>query len=203
MAENSVNGWFVTPSSMRALRREDYNLKQSEEIRKTGLSNLRAVFLAGEHCDAETMNWLRSHLPPGIPALDNWWQSESGWPMTATCLGLYAPSRAIEKPTKFLNQPTQYRPRELADYVGLPIPPIGSAGCEVPGYKLEMFDTETVRSSRNRQAIDYEDEVSSSRGPLQRILVKRPMPPGFSHTLWKNDKGFHELYFTKYPVSHF
>ena len=50
------------------------------------LSRLRSLFLAGERCDPDTLNWATRHL--GVPVVDHWWQTETGWAIASTCLGI-------------------------------------------------------------------------------------------------------------------
>jgi propionyl-CoA synthetase len=53
---------------------------------KYDLSRFRTLFLAGERCDPDTLLWAREHL--GVPVIDHWWQTETGWPIAANCVGL-------------------------------------------------------------------------------------------------------------------
>lgn len=103
--EHKVNIMFTAPTAIRAIKKEDPN---GEFIKKYDLSSLRIQFLAGERCDAATLEWYREHIP--IPAIDHWWQTESGWPMIANMMGV--------------------------EY--LPIKP-GSAGKAVAGYDIRIF----------------------------------------------------------------
>jgi propionyl-CoA synthetase len=103
--EHKVNVMFTAPTAIRAIKKEDPN---GEFIKKYDLSSLRIQFLAGERCDVATLEWYREHIP--IPAIDHWWQTESGWPMIANMMGV--------------------------EY--LPIKP-GSAGKAVAGYDIRIF----------------------------------------------------------------
>ncbi len=103
--EHKVNIMFTAPTAIRAIKKEDPN---GEFIKKYDLSSLRIQFLAGERCDVATLEWYREHIP--IPAIDHWWQTESGWPMIANMMGV--------------------------EY--LPIKP-GSAGKAVAGYDIRIF----------------------------------------------------------------
>lgn len=103
--EHKVNIMFTAPTAIRAIKKEDPN---GEFIKKYDLSSLRIQFLAGERCDVATLEWYREHIP--IPAIDHWWQTESGWPMIANMMGV--------------------------EY--LPIKP-GSAGKAVTGYDIRIF----------------------------------------------------------------
>lgn len=78
-----VNALFCAPTAMRAIRKED---PEGELIRKHDLSSLRQLFLAGEKLDSSTHQWLEQVT--GKPVHDHWWQTETGWPVTAPCVGL-------------------------------------------------------------------------------------------------------------------
>ncbi len=105
IAEHKVNVMFTAPTAIRAIKKEDPN---GEFIKQYDLSSLRIQFLAGERCDVATLEWYREHIP--VPAIDHWWQTESGWPMIANMMGV--------------------------EY--LPIKP-GSAGKAVTGYDIRIF----------------------------------------------------------------
>lgn len=81
--EYKVNAMFTAPTAIRAIRQED---PEGAFIKAHDLSSLRFQFLAGERCDVATLNWTRKQL--GIPVIDHWWQTESGWPMLANLAGL-------------------------------------------------------------------------------------------------------------------
>jgi propionyl-CoA synthetase len=84
-AELGVNVLFTAPTALRAIKRED---PRGELPRGFDLSALRALFLAGERADPDTVAWAEQAL--GIPVIDHWWQTETGWPIAANCLGLTA-----------------------------------------------------------------------------------------------------------------
>src|SRR6202007_1339784 len=71
------------PTAFRAIRRED---PEGKFIRAAPLGAFRALFLAGERCDPPTLEWARTQL--GLPVIDHWWQTETGWPIAANCLGI-------------------------------------------------------------------------------------------------------------------
>ncbi|GAA4006874.1 propionyl-CoA synthetase [Hymenobacter fastidiosus] len=106
-AEYGVSVIFTAPTAIRAIRKED---PEGRLVRDYDLSRLRYLFLAGERCDSATYDWAASSL--GVPVIDHWWQTESGWPMLATLIGLdeMSPPRA------------------------------GSAGHPVPGYDVQILD---------------------------------------------------------------
>jgi propionyl-CoA synthetase len=104
--KHRVNILFTAPTAIRAIRGEDAG---GEHIQKHALQSLRTLFLAGERADPETLSWASAQL--GIPVIDNWWQTELGWPAIATCVG-----------------GDHHPPRH------------GSAGHPVPGYDIAILD---------------------------------------------------------------
>jgi propionyl-CoA synthetase len=80
---HGVDVFFTAPTAIRAIRKED---PDGRFIRETGTGRLRALFLAGERADPDTVHWAETQL--AMPVIDHWWQTELGWPAAATCLGL-------------------------------------------------------------------------------------------------------------------
>jgi len=83
IAEHGVNALFTAPTAFRAIKRED---PDGEKLRDHDLGSLRTLFLAGERADPDTIAWAEDAL--GIPVIDHWWQTETGWPIAANCMGL-------------------------------------------------------------------------------------------------------------------
>ena len=108
LAEHKVVSMFTAPTAMRAIRRED---PDGLLVGKYDLSSLRHLFLAGERLDPETQAWAGQML--GVPVIDNWWQTETGWPIVANPAGM-----------------------EL-----LPIKP-GSPTVAMPGWDVRILDTD-------------------------------------------------------------
>jgi propionyl-CoA synthetase len=81
--EHGVRVFFTAPTAFRAVKRED---PDGRLIRARNLSHFRALFLAGERADPPTVAWAEEHLR--IPVIDHWWQTETGWPIGANCLGI-------------------------------------------------------------------------------------------------------------------
>jgi propionyl-CoA synthetase len=75
--------FFTAPTAFRAVRRED---PEGTLLRKYATGSLRALFLAGERADPDTVAWAERMLR--IPVIDNWWQTETGWPIAANPIGL-------------------------------------------------------------------------------------------------------------------
>jgi len=78
-----VSTLFTAPTAMRAIKRED---PAGDKMRAHDTRSLRALFLAGERADPDTVQWAAAQLQR--PVIDHWWQTETGWPMVANCLGI-------------------------------------------------------------------------------------------------------------------
>ncbi len=106
VAQHRVEGLFTAPTAMRAIKRED---PEGRLLAAHDISSLRTLFLAGERLDPGTYEWASATL--GVPVVDNWWQTETGWPIATNPRGL---------------EP-------------LPIKP-GSPSVPVPGYDVRVLD---------------------------------------------------------------
>ncbi|XP_063178930.1 acyl-CoA synthetase short-chain family member 3, mitochondrial isoform X2 [Chroicocephalus ridibundus] len=107
LAEHEVAAFFTSPTAIRAIRQQDPEAALGKEY---SLKRLRTLFVAGEHCDVDTLEWSKKVFK--VPVLDHWWQTESGSAITASCIGLG-------------NSTT---------------PPPGQAGKPVPGYNVMILD---------------------------------------------------------------
>jgi len=85
IAEHDVRVLFTAPTAFRAVKRED---PQGGLVRDYDLSGFRTLFLAGERADPDTIQWAERHL--GVPVIDHWWQTETGWSICANCMGIEA-----------------------------------------------------------------------------------------------------------------
>lgn len=112
-----VRALFTAPTALRAIRRVDPGLT---ELARYDVSSMHTLFMAGERLDTETLEWASEGL--GIPVVDHWWQTETGWPITAN-------PRGIET---------------------LPIKP-GSSTVPVPGYHVEIVDGKGRRVSQGEE----------------------------------------------------
>jgi propionyl-CoA synthetase len=106
ISQHGVSVLFTAPTAFRAIKRDDPN---GDYLRKYDLSRFRMLFLAGERCDPDTLLWARDQL--GVPVIDHWWQTETGWPVGANSVGLGM----------------------------LPVKP-GSCTKPVPGYNIHVLD---------------------------------------------------------------
>jgi propionyl-CoA synthetase len=103
----------MAPTAVRVIKKEDY---EGDWVKKYDISCVQSLCLVGERCDPDTVYWIHRHLPH-VLINDTWWQTETGWPISANLLNLK------DFDTVF---PT------LA----------GSVTKPVPGYKVEIFDEE-------------------------------------------------------------
>lgn len=108
ISDHKVAVMFTAPTAIRAIKKED---PDGEFVKKYDLSSLRTQFLAGERCDVATLDWYDEHV--GVPAIDHWWQTESGWPM----LGLMPGVEEVKIKR-------------------------ASAGKPIPGYDIKIFSEE-------------------------------------------------------------
>jgi propionyl-CoA synthetase len=83
VATHGVRTLFTAPTAIRAIKKED---PYGNFAKKWDLSGLRYLFLAGERLDPDTYHWASDLL--GIPVIDHWWQTETGWPIAANCVGI-------------------------------------------------------------------------------------------------------------------
>ncbi|GAB2699297.1 propionyl-CoA synthetase [Thalassiella azotivora] len=111
VADHGVDVLFTAPTAIRAVKRED---PEGTLVADHDTSSLRTLFLAGERLDPDTWAWAGERL--GVPVVDNWWQTETGWPVAANPRGL---------------EP-------------MPIKP-GSPSVPVPGYDVHVLDSEGHR----------------------------------------------------------
>jgi len=106
ISQHGVKTMFTAPTAFRAIKKED---PKGEYIKKYDLSGFRYLFLAGERLDPDTYHWAHNLLQK--PVIDHWWQTETGWPIAANCMGIES----------------------------FPIKP-GSCTKPVPGYNVQIID---------------------------------------------------------------
>lgn len=128
IADHGVKALFTAPTALRAIKKVD---PDATEIEKYQLSEFQTLFMAGERLDPETYHWAHGKL--GVPVIDHWWQTETGWPIAANPRGLepmpVKPGSAT-KPVpgwdvRILDQSGDPLPagREGAIAIKLPLPP--------------------------------------------------------------------------------
>ena len=84
ISQHKIKTMFTAPTAFRAIKQQDPN---GELIKNYDLSNFKYLFLAGERLDPDTLRWAERHL--GVPVIDHWWQTETGWAICANCMGLH------------------------------------------------------------------------------------------------------------------
>jgi propionyl-CoA synthetase len=114
VADHGVNCLFTAPTAFRAIKKED---PKGEHLGRYDIGSLRHLFLAGERTDPDTYHWARDLL--GIPVIDHWWQTETGWAIAANCVGVEELPVKAGSPTKAV---PGYDVRIL-DELGQPAPP--------------------------------------------------------------------------------
>ncbi len=95
IAEHDVKVLFTAPTAFRAIKQQDPN---GELIRPEQVAGLRALFLAGERADPDTVQWAEEQL--GVPVIDHWWQTETGWSICANPAGIELMPIKHGSPTK-------------------------------------------------------------------------------------------------------
>ena len=83
IAEHKVKSLFTAPTAFRAIKKQDPHGKL---IKKFDMRHFKTLYLAGERVDPDTINWAQSHL--NVPVIDNWWQTETGWPVCSNPVGI-------------------------------------------------------------------------------------------------------------------
>ncbi|HBA42761.1 MAG TPA: propionyl-CoA synthetase, partial [Alphaproteobacteria bacterium] len=83
IAQHDVVTLFTAPTAFRAIKQQD---PEATLIGDYDLGKFRALFLAGERADPDTIQWAERHLK--VPVIDHWWQTETGWPIVANPLGI-------------------------------------------------------------------------------------------------------------------
>ena len=111
--DHDVKVLFTAPTAFRAIRRDD---PDGELIQHYDLSGMRALFLAGERADSETLRWAEEKLR--VPVIDHWWQTETGWPIVANTVGLGLMPVKHGSPT----QPMPGYALDVLDDEGKPVP---------------------------------------------------------------------------------
>ena len=106
VSEHKVACMFTAPTAFRAIKQQD---PDGNLIREYDLSRFRTLFLAGERCDPDTLHWAEEKL--GVPVIDHWWQTETGWAIASNCVGIET----------------------------LPVKP-GSIACAAPGWDVTVLD---------------------------------------------------------------
>jgi len=196
IAQHNVSVLFTAPTAFRAIKKED---PHGDFLKKYDIACLRYLFLAGERLDPDTYHWASDMLK--IPVVDHWWQTETGWPIAANCMGIEKFPIKAGSPTKpvpgynvqiqNLDGKTLPNGEEGAVVIQLPLPP----GClptlwqddkryleyvtERPGYYVTgdggRFDTDGYLYIMGR--IDDVINVAGHRlstGAMEEIVSRHP-----------------------------
>jgi len=113
ISENRVSALFTAPTALRAIKKDD---PEAKLVGDYDLSGFRTLFLAGERADPDTIQWAERAL--GVPVIDHWWQTETGWAIAANPMG-------IERLPVKLGSPTVAMPGydiQVVDESGQPVP---------------------------------------------------------------------------------
>jgi len=115
--EYKIKGMFTAPTAYRAIKKED---PQGELVKNYDVSSLDCIYSAGERLDPATYDWLLEVV--GVPVVDNWWQTETGWPVASNMRGI---------------EPMPFK--------------AGSATVPCPGYQIEILDQDGQQLGPNEQ----------------------------------------------------
>lgn len=148
IADHKVKAMFTAPTAFRAIKREDPN---AELMKEYDLSNFKALFLAGERTDPNTLHWAEAALK--IPVVDHWWQTETGWAICANCLGLHQFPIKEGSPTK----PVPGWDLHVVDENNTPVPP-GTIGALVVKLPLPPGTLPTLWQRDARYVESYLEE---------------------------------------------
>ena len=174
--DNKVTTMFSSPTAIRVLKKQD-----PAWLKKYDLSSLRYLFLAGEPLDEPTSRWITDGL--GVPVIDHYWQTETGWAMLTLLPGVEATApenlaaldshpeaaeKRLGRPGAFLPQPVKF----------------GS-----PGFPAYGFDIRIVNEMTGA------DCGANEKGVL---TVVPPLPPGCLTTVWGDDARFVNSYFGQF-----
>lgn len=116
ISDHGVKSLFTAPTALRAIKKED---PTGECVKRYDLTRFKSLYLAGERADPDTIKWAGNLL--GIPVIDHWWQTETGWAISANCAGLDL-------------FPTRH----------------GAAGKPVPGYDVRILDADGKEADTGR-----------------------------------------------------
>jgi propionyl-CoA synthetase len=94
ISEHNVKALFTAPTAIRAIRKED---PEATHMSRYDMSGLRYLFVAGERLDPDTYHWASEKL--GVPVIDHWWQTETGWAIAANPMGVEPFSIKAGSPT--------------------------------------------------------------------------------------------------------
>ncbi len=197
ISQHKVKTMFTAPTAFRAIKRED---PKAEHMKNYDLSNFKYLFLAGERLDPDTLHWAERSI--GVPVIDHWWQTETGWAIAANCVGLHhftvkqgSPTKAAPGMDVRVVDPNNniVKPGEIgALVIKLPLPPgtlptlwnndegfINSYLKEFPGY-YKTADAGFIDEDEYIYVMTRTDDVINvaghrlSTGGMEEILSDHP-----------------------------
>jgi propionyl-CoA synthetase len=197
ISQHGIKSMFTAPTAYRAIKRED---PKGALIKNYDLSCFKALFLAGERSDPDTLQWSENHLK--VPVIDHWWQTETGWAIAANCMGLTQFPVKYGSPTKAVPgwnvQVVNPENKEVAAgeigalVVKLPLPPgslptlwnndagyVKSYLEEFPGY-YKTADAGFIDEDRYIYVMSRTDDIINvaghrlSTGAMEEVLADHP-----------------------------
>ncbi|KAF0693928.1 Aste57867_15148 [Aphanomyces stellatus] len=182
MAEYDVKSMFTAPTALRAIRKEDPNATHLRTMLPK-LRNLRSMFVAGERGDPATIDFFMNQL--NVPVVDNWWQTEIGWPVCSQVMGM-----------------NQSKP----DGTESPGIKLGSASRPVPGFDVVLHNRDEPQDDPN----EVKEGSILLRLPLPPGTIGRLIIPlvvcwltnmitGCFTTLFNNEKEYVSKYMEENP----
>jgi propionyl-CoA synthetase len=198
ISQHKVKTMFTAPTAFRAIKQQD---PSAELIRKYDLSSFEILFLAGERTDPDTLKWAETNL--GVPVIDHWWQTETGWAICANCMGLHhfpvkegSPTKPVPGWDLQVLDPESHepvRPGQIgALVVKLPLPPgtlptlwqndkryLSSYLEEFPGY-YQTADAGFIDEQGYAYIMSRTDDIINvaghrlSTGAMEEVLADHP-----------------------------
>ncbi|EQC28735.1 propionyl-CoA synthetase [Saprolegnia diclina VS20] len=164
----NVKALFTAPTALRAIRKEDPDATFLHQYKKH-MSHLKTLFVAGERGDPATIQFFTDQLQ--LPIVDNWWQTEIGWPVCSQMMGM------------------DQRDANGSEHPGIKY---GSASRPVPGFDVVLQDKFYATEDKTHEH-DPNDVAEGS------ILLRLPLPPGTFTTLYNNDVEYVSKYMDEHP----
>lgn len=195
--QHKVKALFCAPTTFRAIKKED---PKGQLLQRYDTSCLETLYLAGERCDPDTLEWAQGLL--NVPVIDHWWQTETGWPICANCKGIELLPIVPGSPTRAVpgydvrvvdKEMTELPAGELGIIViKLPLPPgvftglwnnedkfIEAYFSKFPGY-YETGDAGLIDDNQYLSVMSRTDDVINvaghrlSTGAMEEILATHP-----------------------------
>jgi propionyl-CoA synthetase len=197
ISQHKVAVMFTAPTAFRVIKKED---PEGKLIGDYDLSHFRTLFLAGERTDPDTLQWAEEKL--GVPVIDHWWQTETGWSICANCMGIEqlpikqgSPTKAVPgMDVRVLDEDAQpVKPGDVgALVIKLPLPPgtfptlwnaddrfIESYLTEFPGY-YKTADAGFIDEDGYVFVMSRTDDIINvaghrlSTGAMEEVLAAHP-----------------------------